>query len=132
VKNKEMKTKTIKINGTVLVLVITTMALISIILLFLSSASSTMMFQANNVYLQACEKNLISSGLSWAKTNMQKGNISVFNETIQLDVTEMNIPHSNLDVTISSPKDEQHEAQIKTSCNRARLNLTSSETYTFE
>ena len=126
------RNKTTKTNGVVLVLVITVMALISIVLTFLSSASNTIMFQANDVYLQACERNLISSGLSWAKTNIQKGNIHDFDNTIQLDVTEMNIPHSSLDVTISGPKEGQHEVQIKTSCSRARLNLTSSRTYTFE
>ena len=131
-KTSEMKMETIRIKGTILVLVISVMALISVVLLFLSSASSTMTFQANQVYLQACERNLISSGLSWVKTNISKNIISDFNEPINLDVSEMEILNSSLDIKLLDMKDEKREVQIKTSCGRSRLNLTSRETYIIE
>lgn len=129
-KNSEAKTK--KNKGTVLVLIITVMALISVVLVFLSSASSSMTFQANEAYLQACERNLISSGLSWVKTNISKNIISDFNEPINLDVSEMEILNSSLDIKLLDMKDEKREVQIKTSCGRSRLNLTSRETYIIE
>jgi hypothetical protein len=126
-----MKIETVRIKGTILVLVISVMALISVVLLFLSSASSTMTFQANQAYLQACERNLISSGLSWAKTNVPDS-IPDINEPIRLDVSEMNILNSSLDIKFLNLEDKQREVQIKTSCGRSRLNLSSSETYVIE
>ena len=126
-----MKMETIRIKGTILVLVISVMALISVVLLFLSSASSTMTFQANQVYLQACERNLISSGLNWAKTNVPNS-VSHTNELLRLDVSEMNILNSSLDVKFLNLEDKQCEVQIETSCGRSRLNITSSETYIIE
>ena len=98
-------------------------------MLFLSGASNSMMFQANNVYLQACERNLQSSGLNWAKENIKNKNIQDFNDVITLDVNDLNILHSSLNVKINNPEDELYEVQIDTTCGRARLNLKTSKTY---
>jgi len=128
--NRQMKTR--KTNGFIIILLVMVIALITVVLVFLSTASNTMMFQANDVYLQACERNLISSGLNWAKTNIQKDNSKNFNNMIELDITEMDILNSSLDIKISSPTQERYQVQIQTSCGRARLNLISDETYIIE
>ncbi|MBN1975031.1 MAG: hypothetical protein JW787_15425 [Sedimentisphaerales bacterium] len=127
-KNYTNKSNT-KRKGAVLVMVISAIGLVGVVMLFLSSASNTMMFQANDFYLEACERNLTISGLNWAKTNLRKANIQDFSDTIQLDVNDMNILHSSLNVIISSPEDGQHEIQINTTCGRARQNLSSSNTF---
>lgn len=127
---RQMKTR--KPNGFIIILLVMVIALITVVLVFLSTASNTMMFQANDVYLQACERNIISSGLNWAKTSIQKDNSQIFNNMIELDITEMDILNSSLDIKISGPTEEQYQVQIQTSCGRARLNLISEETYIIE
>jgi len=112
-----------KQNGFVLILVITAMAIIGLEVYVLADASNTMLFQSDTVYLGACERNLIASGLAWAKQNVQDGNSETFDKTVELDVSKMNIHCLNLSVTISVPADKGPEAQISTSCSRRRRTL---------
>ncbi|MBN2591703.1 MAG: hypothetical protein JXA96_17690 [Sedimentisphaerales bacterium] len=126
------KLNTKRKKGVTLVLVISIIGFMGVVMLFLSSASNTMSFQANDVYLQACKRNLTSSGLSWAKTNIKNGTITDFNDTIPLDVNDMDILHSSLELIITSPIDGQNEVKIKTSCGKASQSLTANETYTIE
>jgi hypothetical protein len=126
VKNSNTNTKDNK--GTVLVLVISIMGFMGVVMLFLSSASNTMNFQTNKVYLEACERNLTSSGLSWAKANIKNETITDFNDTIPLDVNDMNILRSSLELKINQ-NNEQNEVQIKTSCGQARLNRSTQKSF---
>ncbi len=117
------------IKGTVLILVISIIGFMGVVMLFLSTASNTMNFQTNKVYLQACERNLISSGLNWAKTNLKNETITDFNDTIILDVNDMNILRSSLEIKVNPSSDDQNEVRIRTSCGRAKLNIKTSETF---
>ena len=119
-------------KGMVMVVVIMVIAVIGAVMLFLTSASNTMMFQANDAYLKACQRNLITSGISWAKNNIQKEDRQNLNKMIELDVTDMNIIHSSLNVNISSSTDTQQEVHISTSCSRGRQILKSDDTYKIE
>lgn len=128
--NKSLKTKRIK--GFILVLVITIIGFVGVVMYFLAGASNSMMFQANEVYLQACERNLISSGLNWARTNIQKNNFQEIDDTIQLDISDMDILNSSLNVIINKPENKNYKVQINSSCSRSRNNFKTSETFTIE
>ena len=108
------------------------MALAGTAMLFLSSASNTLMFETNNAYLRACQRNLITSGLAWAKTNIQKESSQSLDKMIELDVTDLNILNASLDVSISRPADEQANVRLITSCSRGRLNLKIDNIYKIE
>ena len=96
---------------------------------FLTAASNTMLYQSNTAYLQACERNLIASGLAWSKINLQKESGETSGEMVELDVTEMNIRGSSLNVKLSVPAENRPQIQIRTSCSRGRKTLTSDKTY---
>ena len=108
--------------------------LLSAVLLFLANASSSLMFQANDVYLQACERNLIISGKNWTELNLQKDSSQIINNPVELDVNDMNILRSSLSVNTIGPDgpEEQYQVQIITTCGQARLNLKSDEIYTIK
>ncbi len=118
-----------KAGGFLFVILLVTLSLVSVVLLFLASASDSMMFQANNTYLQACERNLISSGLNWAKINSQNAAVRDVNDTIKLDASKMGIMRSSLEIKFVKAKDGKPEVQIKTSCSKARMTLTNSSTF---
>ena len=84
-------------------LVVMLIALIGIVVSLLTEASNTMIFQSNKTYLQACERNLIASGLAWSKINIKKDSRDITGKMIELDVTELNIRGSSLTVNINSP-----------------------------
>jgi type II secretory pathway component PulK len=120
-------------KGFALVLVITAMAIIGLEMHVLTSGANTMLFQADTAYLEACKRNLITSGLAWAKRNIRNNNRDTFEKTVELDVSKMpgnawfrlkpavgGIRGSSLIVTISIPTDEEPQAQINVSCSRGR------------
>lgn len=116
-------------KGFVLILVILIIELVGIVTLIMANEAQTIVFQANSMYLQACERNLIASGLAWSEINIQKESGDISGKMIELDVTEMNIRGSSLSVKPIIPADEQPNVQISTSCSRGRNTLTNHDTY---
>ncbi len=135
-KGSESKMKKPRQKGFALVLVITAMAIIGLEMHVLTSGANTMLFQADTAYLEACKRNLITSGLAWAKRNIRNNNRDTFEKSVELDVSKMpgnagfrlkpavgGIRGSSLIVTISVPTDKGPQAQINVSCSRGRRTL---------
>jgi len=116
----------------VLIFVIIMIAVIGVEMFVLSDIANTMQFQSQNAYLKACKRNLLASGLLWAKENTREKSSEIFDKTIQLDVSNLNIRDSALDVTISIASDEKAEVQINTSCSRSRQTLKGTGKYRIE
>ena len=119
-------------RGFVLILVIMAIIVIGIEMFALSGIANTMQFQSQNAYLKACRRNLLASGLLWANENNREKSSEIFDKTIQLDVSKMNIRASALDVTMSITSDEEAEVQINTSCSRGRQTLKGTGKYRIE
>jgi len=132
VKGSETIMKQLRDNGFVLILVIMVMAVIALEMFVLASIANTMQFQSNTAYLRACERNLVASGLAWAKQNIQDKGRETFDKMIQLDVTEMDIRDAALEVTISMPSDKGAQVRISTSCSRGRQTLRADDQYKIE
>ena len=115
-----------------LILVIVAIAVIGIQMSVLADIANTMQFQSQNAYLKACKRNLLASGLVWAKENTREKSSEIFDRTIQLDVSKLNIRDSALDVTINIASDEEAEVQIDTSCSRCRQTLREKGKYRIE
>jgi len=116
-------------KGFVLILVIVAVAVIGIQMAVLGDMANTMQFQSNAAYLTACQRNLLASGLVWARENTKSKSSDVFDRTIQLDVSKLNIRDSALDIIMSIASDEEVEAQINTSCSRGRQTLKGTGKY---
>jgi len=116
----------------VLILVIVAIAVIGVQMAVLGDIANTMQFQSQHAYLRACERNLLASGLVWAKENIREKSSEIFDKTIQLDVSKLNIRVSALDVTINIVSDEEAEVQINTSCSRGWQTLRETGKYRIE
>ncbi len=126
-KGSEFNMKKPRQKGFVLILVITAMAVIGLEMHVLTSGANTMLFQADTAYLEACKRNLVTSGLAWAKRNIRNNNKETFEKAVELDVSKIfygsdsrRIRVSSLIVTISVPTDKGPQAQINVSCSRGR------------
>ena len=115
-----------------LILVIVAIAVIGVQMSVLADIANTMQFQSQYAFLKACERNLQASGLVWAKENARKKSGEIFDKTIQLDVSKLNIRDSVLDVTIKIESDKEAEVQIDTSCSRSRQTLRETGKYRIE
>jgi len=129
VKGSELKMKKQRLKGFVLVLVITAMAVIGLEMYVLTGGSNTMLFQSDTAYLEACKRNLVTSGLAWAKRNIRNNNRETFEKAVELDVSKMNIRDSSLIVTISIPTEKAPQAQINVSCSRSRRTFRGDDIY---
>lgn len=124
--------RSVRQNGFVSVLVIATIALIGVEILVLAGGSNAILFQSNTAYLDACEQNLIASGLAWAELNVKNQSRETFNRIIELDVTNMNIRGATLNLTIGNPRDKSAEVQINTSCSRGKQTIRYNRKYRIE
>ncbi|MHC4187707.1 MAG: hypothetical protein ACYSRQ_05895 [Planctomycetota bacterium] len=118
--------KKTKEKGFAMIIVIVTLAIVSMALFILTGGSKTIMFQANNAYLHACQDNLKASAIAWAEMNAQQ---QTAGKEIQLDITEMNIPRSELTVKVSTPENQKTQIELIASCSKARNTLTREYTY---
>ncbi len=116
-------------NGFVLILVVVAIALIGAEMIVLTSSANKILFQSDTAYLQACERNLVTSGLAWAKRNIKNEGKETFDRPIGLDVSSMSIHGATLSVNIVTPKDEEAEVQINTSCTHERRTLRHNDKY---
>ena len=129
-KGSKLKMKKPRQKGFALVLVITAMAVIGLEMYVLTGGSNIMLFQSDTAYLEACKRNLITSGLAWAKLNVRNNNKETFEKTVELDVSKMNIHDASLIVTIRGlPTDEEPQAQINVSCSRSRRTFKADDKY---
>jgi hypothetical protein len=128
-KGSELKMKKTRQKGVALVLAITAMAIIGLEMHVLSSGANTMLFQSDRAYLEACKRNLITSGQAWAKRNIKNNSTEYFEKSVELDVGGFNISDSSLIVTINTPTGKEPQAQINVSCSRSRRTLKSEEKY---
>ncbi len=136
-KGSEFNMKNPRQKGFVLILVITAMAIIGLEMYVLTGGANTMLFQSDTAYLEACKRNLITSGLAWAKQNIRNNSRETFEKTVELDVSKMpgnagfrlkpavgGIRGSTLIVTIRGlPTGEEPQAQINTRVSRGRRTL---------
>ena len=116
-------------NGFVLILVVVAIALIGAEMSVLTGSANKILFQSDTAYLQACERNLVTSGLAWAKRNIKNEGKETFDRPIELDVASMSIHGATLSVNIVTQKDEEAEVQINTSCPHERWTLRHNDKY---
>ena len=124
--------KQLRQNGFVLILVITAIAAIGAEMLVLAGGANTMLFQSDTAYLQAVKRNLAASGLAWTERNIKNESKEIFNRTIELNVSSMDIRNSTLTVTIGIPAAKKVEVQINTSCSRGRQTIRHNGKYRVE
>jgi hypothetical protein len=120
--------KKMKQKGFVLILVIMALIVIAAEMFVLTDAANTLLFQANAAYLEACNRNLVESGLAWIRHGTKDKNLKSFNATVKLDLAHINVPNGSLVVTVGQYY-ETLVVQIKASCNRGRQTLTSEDKY---
>ncbi|MFQ6034586.1 MAG: hypothetical protein ACE5NM_01910 [Sedimentisphaerales bacterium] len=121
--------KKLRKNGFVLILVIMVVGLIGVVMFVLTEDANTMLFQSNTAYLEAVERNLVTSGLAWAKHNLIGDKEQIFHKTIGLDVTDLNIRDANLSIVIGPGRDKEIEVEVSASCSRGRRTLRHHDRY---
>ncbi len=121
-----------KQKGFILIAIIGVLAVVGTGMYVLIGGSNALLFQSNRAYLQACEANLTTSGLAWAKKNIKAGNEEIFDTSIELDISDMKIGRGSLNVNVTRPANKRPEVQTHSSCSRGRQTLSRRDNYKIE
>ncbi len=116
-------------NGYVIILSVVAIALVGAALLILAGLANSLLFDANQAHVQACNRNLVASALAWAQHNRDRISDSSETERIQLDIHQLNIPDGDLRITLLEPRKESPKLQIHTECRREAMKLKRSDIY---
>jgi len=112
-------------KGFVMLTVIMMLFFIGTMLFVLTGVSNKITFQTNRAYLEAVRQNLISSGLSFAKHNIEKENV----KNIELDIAGLGIRNAQLIVTIEKITNKQAQVNVSTSCGFGSQRLEDNKKY---
>ncbi len=123
-----MNTRKTKPGGFILLFIVVILALIGLYMIILTSDASIFGFQADRAYLEACQQNLIASGLNWAKKNTHT--FKPKTGSVELDASDMGIKDAALSVKLSAGEKGKYEVEINTSCSKARQRLSSIKKFT--
>lgn len=115
-------------RGFVLTLVIVALALTGVVLFVLTEGSSAMLFRADNAYLQAAERNLITSGLALARQKISAG--LPIEGPFEPNVAAFGVPDGKLLVQVLDVQSDKASVHIKTSCRKGRRTRDTSRDYT--
>ncbi len=119
--------------GTVLTLVIVALALTGVAMFVLTEGSNAMLFHADTAYLQAIERNLITSGLAWARQKISDGlpgESAGANDDSSLPVAAFGVPDAQLQVRVLDVQNDRARVHIETSCCKGRRTLHTARDYT--
>jgi hypothetical protein len=117
-------------EGFILTLVIVALTLMGVVMFVLTEGSNTMLFQADAAYLHATERNLIASGLAWAREKASSSVGTPGSEPVELDTAAFGLPNTRLVVRLVDVQNGTAKVQIETSCRKGRRTLRSSRTFT--
>ncbi len=116
-------------NGFVLILAVVGIALAAAALYILAGLAANLLFDANQAYLEAYNRNLSSSALAWAQQNRQDLSDSALTDEIRLDIEQLMIPDGDLRITPLAPREKSLRLQITTECRRETMKLERSDAY---
>jgi hypothetical protein len=116
-------------QGAILTLVIVALMLVGVVMFILTEGSNTMLFQADAAYLRAVQRDLIASGLAWAREKVSSNAATPSAEPVELDTAAFGLPNAKLAVRIMDVRNGTASVRIETSCHKGRWTLKDSRTF---
>ena len=119
-------------KGFFLTFVIVALALMSTVMFVLAGGANAMLFHADTAYLQAVERNLVASGLAWARANISSNGAAAVGGPVELSTAAFNVPNAALIVAITQVQAGRADLRIATSCTKGRRTLSATRDYTID
>lgn len=121
-----------KTKGFVLVLVIVALSFVGVVMLVLTEGANTMLFQADRASLEVVERNLIASGLAWARHRAVQGDTAPSTGPTELDVSRIKGRQATLVVSFSRIDSDAATVRIETHCVKGRHEFKTSDEYVID
>jgi hypothetical protein len=114
-------------QGFILTFVIVMVGLVAVVMFVLTGGANTMLFEADTAYIQAVDRNLVASGLAWARRQAQEG-AATSDEPVSLEMGAPGARQASLTVRIAE-QDGAVRCQIETSVAKGRQSASHSRAY---
>lgn len=118
-------------SGFLLTFVIVALAVMGAVFFVLAGGANGMLFHADVAYLQATERNLVASGLAWARANIPSGGEAA-SEAVALDAGAFGAQNASLVVQIVQVQADHATIRVASSCSKWRRTLTACRDYTLD
>lgn len=118
-------------SGFLLTFVIVALAVMGAVFFVLAGGANGMLFHADAAYLQATERNLVASGLAWARANIPSGGEAA-SEAVALDAGAFGVQNASLVVQIVQVQADHATVRVASSCSKGRRTLTACRDYTLD
>lgn len=115
--------------GFVLIYVVTALALVGVAMSVLGGTTDTMLFQTDTALLEAVERDLVASGLAWAREQLSRRREAAVGEVFEPDTTAFGATTSRLRVTITNVGQDVALVRLETACTKGRRTLTNAHHY---
>ena len=115
-------------RGIAMILVIMLIGLVGITLGYLGHSCRLMLVQTDLEYQRAVDRNLVMSGLAWAKLRTQNPELRTRN-TVTLDVNDLGRAGLRLGVAVADSNDGSALIHVTTFVPSARYDLSRSRTF---
>lgn len=112
-----MKAGLWKNKGIVLIMVISMLSAVSMNLLILGRCSGTILFQTDQVYLNAVSEDLAISAVGWLMENAPKLKKDLI---VELDVSQLNYKNASINISVEKIEDNSAFVRIDTVSSRGR------------
>lgn len=112
--------ETRKHGGFVLTLVIVALGLMGVVMAVLAGAGNSMLFHADRAQVQAVERDLLASGLAWARHQVQRPEDATMSEAVELDVRAFHIPQAHLAVSLIPADAAPVSVRVDATCMKGR------------
>jgi hypothetical protein len=116
-------------RGAILTLVIVALTLMGVVMFVLTGGANTMLFQADTAYVQAVERDLIASGLAWARERASSNAGAPSTEPVELNIVSFGLPNAKLVVRILGVQENTAQVHVETSCHKGRRTLHTARDY---
>jgi len=113
--------KKIRRQAFALMYVIVAMSLVSMALFALTCITKNVSGNTNMMYLDACRRNLLLSGLAWTKHNPDDINKKTTSEIFDLDISKLEIPAGTVKVTVTKMDDSNLTVRLNASCAKGGM-----------
>jgi len=101
-------------DGFILIMAILGVGLVAAAMLILAGLGNSLMFDADQAYVDTCNRNLTTSALAWAQHNRDRMRYSKQNKQIQLDVSGLDIADGNLRITVVETRGRVPRVEVNT------------------
>ena len=124
--------RTARNKGFFLTFALVALALCGVVLFVLTDGANTILFHADTTYLQAVERNLVASGLAWARANISEHRRPATQDPVSLDTATFAAPSTHLVVSILDVRADKATVRIGTTCSKGRRTLSAVHDYTID